>query len=68
VQPGDADRGIRLVDGAIRGDPQVELQPAFTGAQSGRALVAGAGLDAVENDHAASPGMLDGCWGMMNPT
>ena len=54
VQAGEAEARIGLVDGAVGRDPEVVLRPARAGRERGRAAVAGAGVDAVQNHH-------DGC-------
>ena len=51
MQPHDADRGIGLVDGAIGGDAQIVFRPALAAAERGGAVIAGAGVDAIEDDH-----------------
>src|SRR3546814_10951778 len=48
MQPGQADGGIGLVDGAIGLDPQVMLGHPLAITQRGPALVAAAGIDHVE--------------------
>src|SRR5262249_8948140 len=51
VQAGHPDDRIHLVQGAVGGDPQVVLLAPLAGSQRRRAVVAGAGVDAVEDDH-----------------
>ena len=51
VEPRHADRGIDLVERAIGGDAQVVFLAPLAGAECGGAVVAGAGIDLVENDH-----------------
>ena len=55
VKPGDADRRIGLVHRAIGLDAQVVLGDALARAQGRVALVAGARVDAIENDHGKAP-------------
>ena len=51
VQPDKTDRGIDLVERAVGRDAQIVLLAAVAGAERRRAVVAGAGIDAVQNDH-----------------
>jgi hypothetical protein len=51
MQPGKAQRGVQFVHGAIGLDPQRMLGHALAVRQRGFALVAGAGIDAVQDDH-----------------
>ena len=51
VKPRQADRCVGLVDRAVGLDPEVRLEPPFAGAEPGRAVVAGAGVDLVEFYH-----------------
>ena len=51
MQPRDADHGIELVDRAIGADARIVFLAALVVAERGRAVVAGAGIDAIENDH-----------------
>src|SRR5215469_802824 len=53
VQPRDAYRGIGFVHRAIGGDPQIVFLTPPAGAERGRAVVAGARVDFVQNDHRA---------------
>ena len=54
MQPGDADHGIRLIERAVGGDAQIVFLAPLAGAERGRAVIAGAGVDLVEDDHACS--------------
>ena len=51
MQPDHADRGVGLVDGSIGGDAQVVFRAAFAAAERRGAVVAGPGVDAIEDDH-----------------
>jgi len=55
VAPGMQSRqphtGVGLIDAAVGFDAQRSLGNRFSGRQPGRALVAGAGVDAVQRDH-----------------
>src|SRR5437764_4434728 len=51
VEARDAEAGVELVDGAVGGDAQVVLLAPLAGAERGGAVVAGARIDAVEDDH-----------------
>ena len=51
VQPHQPERGVDLVDRAVGFDPQVVFLAPGAGAERRRAVVAGAGIDAVEDDH-----------------
>src|SRR5690606_5072233 len=55
VQPRQPDAGIGLVDRAVGGDAQIVLRPPLAGAERGGAVVAGAGVDLVQDDHSPSP-------------
>jgi len=52
MQPRHANRGIGLVDRAVGGNAQIVFRAAFAAAERRGAVVASAGLDAAENDHA----------------
>jgi hypothetical protein len=47
----DSERGVGLVERAVGGDPQIVFLAPLAGAQSRRAVVAGTGVDLVEDDH-----------------
>ena len=51
VQPDDADHGVDLVERAVGVDAQVVLLAPVAGAERRRAVVAGARVDAVQDDH-----------------
>ena len=51
MQPHQADHRIGLVDRAVGGDPQVVFLAPRAGAERRGAVVAGAGINAVEHDH-----------------
>src|SRR6516162_5687392 len=53
VQPRDAYGGIGFIHRAIGGDPQIVFLTPPAGAERGRAVVAGARVDFVQNDHRA---------------
>src|SRR5665647_750271 len=55
MQPDHADRGVGLVHGSIGRDAQIVFGAAFAGPQRGGAIIAGAGVDLVENDHELFP-------------
>src|SRR5262249_49174988 len=55
VQARDADHRIDLVERAVSVDPQVVFLATLAGAERGGAIVAGARVDPVENDHRRSP-------------
>ena len=48
VQTGESDMGVEFVDGADRLEAQVGFRPPLAGRQRRGAVVAGAGVDAVE--------------------
>jgi hypothetical protein len=50
-----ADAGIGLVDGAIGRDPRSDFSRRAPPTSAGRAVIAGAGVDPVQDDHAFSP-------------
>src|SRR3984957_19802397 len=54
VQARDADGSVGLVKRSVGGDPQIIFLAPLAAAERGRAIVAGAGVDLVE-DHHASP-------------
>src|SRR5215831_516499 len=51
VQARKAEAGVELVDGAVGGDAQVVLLAPLAGAERGGSVIAGARIDAVEDDH-----------------
>jgi hypothetical protein len=51
VHPRHANRGVGLVDGAVCGDAQAILADALAAAERRRPVVAGAGIDLVQNNH-----------------
>ena len=51
VQPRHADRGIGFIERAIGGDPQIVFLAPPAGAERGGAVVAGARVNFVQNDH-----------------
>ena len=51
VQARDADHRIDLVERAVGVDAQIVFLAPLAGAERGRAVVAGARIDAVEDDH-----------------
>src|SRR5208282_3503129 len=51
MQPGDAERGIDLVEGAVGGNAQVVFPAPLAGAERRGAVIPGAGVDLVEDDH-----------------
>ena len=55
VQARDADGGIGLVKRAVGGDPQIIFLAPLAAAERGRAVVAGAGVDLVEDHHGSNP-------------
>jgi len=50
VQPHQADDGVDLVERAVGLDPQVVFLAPGAGTERSRAVVAGAGIDAIEDD------------------
>ena len=55
MEPGDADRGVGLVDGAVGGDAQGMLGHPRTIAERGLAAIAAAGIDPGQPHHDLSP-------------
>src|SRR5262249_26819889 len=51
VEAREADHGVELVDGAVRRDAHMVFAPPLAAAERGRAVVAGARVDAVQDDH-----------------
>jgi len=51
VQADQADGGVDFVERAVRGHAQVVFLAAVAGAERRRAVVAGAGVDAIQYDH-----------------
>ena len=51
VQTNQPDRGVHLVERAVGRDAQIVFLAAVAGAERRRAVVAGAGVDAVQYDH-----------------
>src|SRR5262249_57842428 len=54
VQAYQPEHGVDLVQSAVGGDPQVVFLAPVTRAQRSCAVVAGAGVDPVENDHGSA--------------
>ncbi len=55
MQTGDADGRVGLVDGSIGADAKIVLRAALTAAERGRAVVAGARVNPIENNHSVDP-------------
>ena len=51
----DTDRGIGFIDGSVSADAQIVFRAALSAAERGRAVIAGARVDAVENNHRLDP-------------
>jgi hypothetical protein len=55
VQARQPDGGVGLVDRADGGKAQVGLRPPLAGGERGGAVIAGAGVDAVEDNRQCEP-------------
>jgi hypothetical protein len=55
VQTRQPDGGVGLVDGADGGKAQVGFRPPLAGGERGGAVIARAGVDAVEDNHQCEP-------------
>ena len=49
----ETDHGIELVDRPVSGNAQIVFAPARAAAERGRPVVSGAGVDSIQDDHAA---------------
>ncbi len=58
VQADEADRGVDFVERAVGGHAQIVFLAAVAGAERRRAVVAGAGVDAIQYDHDDLLGVL----------
>jgi hypothetical protein len=55
MQPHNANGGVGLVDGSIGADAQVVFRAALAAAKCRGTVVAGPGVDSIEDDHCLSP-------------
>ena len=60
MQPGDAEGGIGFIESAVGGNAQIVFLAPLAGAERRGAVIAGAGVDAIQYDH----GRLAQCAGL----